>query len=65
MKAGISKSDRDDMAKMALVISQSLPAAEAKATISAMYDCNRETARRLISRGRFLALNVAATAKKA
>jgi hypothetical protein len=52
-----SKSKRDDMAKMALHIAMILPAAEAARAIMGMFQVGETTARRLILRGRHLAIN--------
>jgi hypothetical protein len=57
MKHGhhIPASDRDDMARLAVAFTESMPDAEAKKTICGLFDVSEPTARNLISRGRYLA----------
>jgi transposase len=57
MKHGhhIPASDRDDMAKLAHVLTHTMTRAEAIKDISKMFQVSEPTARNLISRGRYLA----------
>jgi hypothetical protein len=53
----IQKDRRDDMARIALEIALRSPAAEAATIIMGLFQVGRTTARRLILRGRHLAIN--------
>lgn len=49
---------RDDRARLALAFAQNLPASIAKAAVAEMFRVSKTTARHLIVRGKFLAVNV-------
>lgn len=52
----IAKEKRDDMARIALGVSAKLTNAEARKTVAGMFQVSVTTAKRLILRGAFLAL---------
>jgi len=56
-RKNVSRETRDDMARIALEIALRSPSAEAAAIIMGLFQVGRTTARRLILRGRHLAIN--------
>jgi transposase len=51
----IPKEKRDDMARIALGVSRNLTNAEARKAVAGMFQVSVTTAKRLITRGKFLA----------
>jgi hypothetical protein len=55
MNSHIPKEKRDDMARLALGVSAKLTNAEARKAVAGMFKVSVTTAKRLITRGKFLA----------